>query len=226
MTYRSWDLPRPRPRPRPRSNVGLRALLEGPTAMQILLWPHQGLNHRPSTPVVYFNHKATSCPKLLQWILCFIKVDIVLYKWIVCKVLAGEQSEMAKRNPPMRSSPFLLLNSFAILVFLLTAIWLMEILCASVELILNYLPHSHPLISLYTLPGSFPPWSRCDYRSGFHDQNCWNKWGKSQGELGRCSPPPPIVIIPNKGFDCIKCLNNSANSSLHPFSRSAKCSAR
>ena len=31
----------------PWSNVGLRALFKGPTAVQILLWPHQGLNHRP-----------------------------------------------------------------------------------------------------------------------------------------------------------------------------------
>ena len=30
-----------------RSNVGLRALLKGPTAVQILSWPHQGSNHRP-----------------------------------------------------------------------------------------------------------------------------------------------------------------------------------
>ena len=31
----------------PWSNVGLRALLKGPTAVQILSWPHQGSNHRP-----------------------------------------------------------------------------------------------------------------------------------------------------------------------------------
>ena len=31
----------------PWSNVGLRALLKGPTAVQILPWTHQGLNHRP-----------------------------------------------------------------------------------------------------------------------------------------------------------------------------------
>ena len=30
----------------PWRNVGLRALLKGPTAMQILSWPHQGSNHR------------------------------------------------------------------------------------------------------------------------------------------------------------------------------------
>ena len=29
----------------PWSNVGLRALLKGPTAVQILSWPHQGSNH-------------------------------------------------------------------------------------------------------------------------------------------------------------------------------------
>ena len=28
-------------------HVGLRALLKGPTAVQILPWPHQGSNHRP-----------------------------------------------------------------------------------------------------------------------------------------------------------------------------------
>ena len=27
--------------------MGLKALLKGPTAVQILLWPHQGSNHRP-----------------------------------------------------------------------------------------------------------------------------------------------------------------------------------
>ena len=27
--------------------MGLRALLKGPTAVQILLWPHQGLKYRP-----------------------------------------------------------------------------------------------------------------------------------------------------------------------------------
>ena len=31
----------------PWSNVGLRALLKGPTAVQILSWPHQGSNHQP-----------------------------------------------------------------------------------------------------------------------------------------------------------------------------------
>ena len=31
----------------PWSNVGLRALLKGPTAVRILSWPHQGSNHRP-----------------------------------------------------------------------------------------------------------------------------------------------------------------------------------
>ena len=31
----------------PWSNVGLRALLKSPTAVQILSWPHQGSNHRP-----------------------------------------------------------------------------------------------------------------------------------------------------------------------------------
>ena len=31
----------------PWSNVGLRALLKGPTAVQILSWPHLGSNHRP-----------------------------------------------------------------------------------------------------------------------------------------------------------------------------------
>ena len=31
----------------PWNNVGLRALLKGPTAVQILAWPHQGSNHRP-----------------------------------------------------------------------------------------------------------------------------------------------------------------------------------
>ena len=31
----------------PWSNVGLRALLRGPTAVQILSWPHQESNHRP-----------------------------------------------------------------------------------------------------------------------------------------------------------------------------------
>ena len=31
----------------PWSNVGLRALLKGPTTVQILLWPHLGSNHRP-----------------------------------------------------------------------------------------------------------------------------------------------------------------------------------
>ena len=29
------------------SNVGLRALLKGPTAVQIFSWPHQASNHRP-----------------------------------------------------------------------------------------------------------------------------------------------------------------------------------
>ena len=31
----------------PCSNVGLRALLKGPTAVQIVSWPHQGSNHQP-----------------------------------------------------------------------------------------------------------------------------------------------------------------------------------
>ena len=31
----------------PWSDVGLRASLKGPTAVQILSWPHQGSNHRP-----------------------------------------------------------------------------------------------------------------------------------------------------------------------------------
>ena len=31
----------------PWSNVGLRAVLKDPTAVQILSWPHQGSNHRP-----------------------------------------------------------------------------------------------------------------------------------------------------------------------------------
>ena len=31
----------------PWSNVGLRALLKGPTVVQILLWPRLGSNHRP-----------------------------------------------------------------------------------------------------------------------------------------------------------------------------------
>ena len=31
----------------PWSNVGLRALVKGPAAVQILSWPHQGSDHRP-----------------------------------------------------------------------------------------------------------------------------------------------------------------------------------
>ena len=31
----------------PWSNVGLRTSLKGSTAVQVLSWPHQGLNHRP-----------------------------------------------------------------------------------------------------------------------------------------------------------------------------------
>ena len=38
----------------PWSNVGLRALLKGPTALQILSWPHQGSNPQPPNQLYCF----------------------------------------------------------------------------------------------------------------------------------------------------------------------------
>ena len=46
-TFINLQLIRLNRRHTPWSTVGLRALLKGPTAVQILSWPHQGSNHRP-----------------------------------------------------------------------------------------------------------------------------------------------------------------------------------
>ena len=50
-----------RQRHTPWSNVGLRALLKGPTAVRILSWPHQGSNHRPC------GSKSSSLTTMLQY---------------------------------------------------------------------------------------------------------------------------------------------------------------
>ena len=56
----------------PWSNVGLRALLKVPTAVQILSWPDQGSNHRPCAP------KSCSLTTMLQAACHRIDLDVTI----------------------------------------------------------------------------------------------------------------------------------------------------